>query len=190
MIAWLAWRHWLVAVAFLPLLLVAALSPFRRRARRLLGRQAREAMGELDAFAVDTVQGLGEIVAFQQERARGATLAACRSATCAAPALLAELTRQQRMLEALVGLGGLVDRRGRRGARRRRARSTRPAAAADAAGMAAFLPVSEIAQVGRQLADTWVPRGASPRWRDEPMPGAPTAPAAASRAVGRGGAQR
>ena len=41
-----------------------------------LGSRAREASGEMNAHAVDTVQGLVEIVAFQQERARGRAFAA------------------------------------------------------------------------------------------------------------------
>ena len=51
------------------------LSPFLRRKRvDRLGSQAREAAGELGAFAVDSVQGLGEIVAFQQATSRGTKL--------------------------------------------------------------------------------------------------------------------
>src|SRR5215468_7024864 len=65
---------WL-ALALLPFLLAVGLSPFlmRKRVDRL-GSLAREAAGELGAFAVDSVQGLGEIVAFQQESTRGAKL--------------------------------------------------------------------------------------------------------------------
>jgi len=47
----------------------------RARIDRLSGR-AREASGEMNAHAVDSVQGLGEIVAFQQEARRGEALAA------------------------------------------------------------------------------------------------------------------
>lgn len=59
----------------MPFLLAVAISPFlmRKRVDRL-GSQAREAAGELGAFAVDSVQGLGEIVAFQQEKVRGRKL--------------------------------------------------------------------------------------------------------------------
>ena len=36
-----------------------------------LGSKSREAAGELSAHAIDTVQGLAEIVAYQQENYRG-----------------------------------------------------------------------------------------------------------------------
>src|SRR4030095_158407 len=60
-----------IALALLPFLAAVGLSPFlmRKRVDRL-GSEAREAAGELGAFAVDSVQGLGEIVGFQQEQKR------------------------------------------------------------------------------------------------------------------------
>ncbi|HEX7199791.1 MAG TPA: ABC transporter transmembrane domain-containing protein, partial [Dongiaceae bacterium] len=64
-----------IALALVPFLLAVALSPFLMRGRvDRLGSRAREASGELGAFAVDSVQGLAEIVAFQQEAARGEQL--------------------------------------------------------------------------------------------------------------------
>jgi ABC-type transport system involved in cytochrome bd biosynthesis fused ATPase/permease subunit len=76
---------WL-ALALVPFLLAVGLSPFLMRKRvDTLGSKAREAAGELGAFAVDSVQGLGEIVAFQQESARGEKLDALsqRHISCA-----------------------------------------------------------------------------------------------------------
>ena len=146
---------WL-ALALLPFLLAVGLSPFlmRKRVDRL-GSEAREAAGELGAFAVDSVQGLGEIVAFQQEDARGRRLDALseRHIGLRLP-FYSELTLQHTLLELFTGLGGLavVVVGGALAA----------SGAVDAAvlplltllAMAAFLPVSEIAQIGRQLADT------------------------------------
>ena len=146
---------WL-ALALLPFLLAVGLSPFlmRKRVDRL-GSEAREAAGELGAFAVDSVQGLGEIVAFQQEEARGRRLDAisARYIQLRLP-FYGELTLQHTLLEVFTGLGGLavVVTGGALAA----------AGTIDAAvlplltllAMAAFLPVSEIAQIGRQLADT------------------------------------
>jgi ATP-binding cassette subfamily C protein CydCD len=145
-----------IALALLPFLAAVGLSPFlmRKRVDRL-GSEAREAAGELGAFAVDSVQGLGEIVAFQQERHRGDQLDAlsARHIRLRLP-FFRELTLQHSLLETFTGLGGLA---------------VVVTGAALAAGhgvdagvlplltllaMAAFLPVSEIAQVGRQLADT------------------------------------
>ncbi len=177
---------WL-ALALVPFLLAVGLSPFlmRKRVDRL-GSEAREAAGELGAFAVDSVQGLGEIVAFQQEAARGARLddLSQRHISLRLP-FFNELTLQHSVLEVMTGLGGLavvvvgavLSTQG----------------AIDPAllplltilAMAAFLPVSEIAQIGRQLADTL---GATRRvyaLANEPVPvrdgpGAPVRSGAAS----------
>src|SRR5262245_3666503 len=71
----LAWANPWLALALVPFLVAVALSPLLMRGRTdRLGSQAREASGELGAFAVDSVQGLAEIVAFQQEEARGQRL--------------------------------------------------------------------------------------------------------------------
>jgi ATP-binding cassette subfamily C protein CydCD len=146
---------WL-ALALLPFLALVALCPFlmRKRSDRL-GSAAREATGEFGAVAVDCVQGLGEIVAFQQEAARGDKLdqLSDRQIALRLP-FFRELTLQASLLEVFTGLGGLVvvvtgamlAQAGRIDA------GLLPLMTILA--MAAFLPVSEIAQVGRQLADT------------------------------------
>jgi ATP-binding cassette, subfamily B, bacterial len=174
-------------LALLPFLLAVGLSPFlmRRRVDRL-GSKAREAAGELGAYAVDSVQGLGEIVTFQDERRRaeGLDRLADHHISLRLP-FFGELTVQQSLLEVLTGLGGLA--------------VVTTGAALVAGGtveagllpvltllaMAAFLPVSEIAQIGRQLADTL---GATRRYyalENEPIPvsdgpGAPPANGPAS----------
>jgi ABC-type multidrug transport system fused ATPase/permease subunit len=155
-LAVLAWASPWLALALLPFLIAVGLSPFlmRKRVDRL-GSKAREAAGELGAFAIDSLQGMGEIVAFQQEARRGDTLDVLSDRHIALrKPFFRELTLQQALLEIFTGLGGLatvivggvltLD------------------GAVDPAilplltilAMAAFLPVSEIAQVGRQLADT------------------------------------
>ncbi|MBF8288864.1 MAG: hypothetical protein HW381_1972 [Candidatus Rokubacteria bacterium] len=63
---------WPMALALLPFLAWAALTPVLARSRiDRLGSRAREVSGDLTAHAVDSVQGLGEIVAFRHARARG-----------------------------------------------------------------------------------------------------------------------
>jgi ATP-binding cassette subfamily C protein CydCD len=155
-VAALAWANGWLAVALLPFLVAVGLSPFlmRKRVDRL-GSQAREAAGELGAFAVDSVQGLGEIVAFQQEDARGAKLdqLSQRHISLRLP-FFSELTLQHAILEVLTGLGGLavvvvgalLSQNG--------AIDSGLLPLLTILAMAAFLPVSEIAQIGRQLADT------------------------------------
>ncbi len=155
-IAALATANGWLALALLPFLLAVGLSPFlmRKRVDRL-GSEAREAAGELGAFAVDSVQGLGEIVAFQQENRRGDRLneLSQRHIDLRLP-FFRELTLQHAILEVLTGLGGLA------------VVVTGAVLSSQGAidpgllplltilAMAAFLPVSEIAQIGRQLADT------------------------------------
>jgi thiol reductant ABC exporter CydC subunit len=155
-IAALATANGWLALTLVPFLIAAGLSPFLLRKRvDKLGSQAREAAGELGAFAVDSVQGLGEIVAFQQESRRGDRLneLSQRHIDLRLP-FFRELTMQHAILEVLIGLGGLS--------------IVVTGAVLSANGvidpgllplltilaMAAFLPVSEIAQIGRQLADT------------------------------------
>jgi ATP-binding cassette subfamily C protein CydCD len=155
-IAALATASGWLALTLVPFLVAAGLSPFllRKRVDRL-GSQAREAAGELGAFAVDSVQGLGEIVAFQQESRRGDKLneLSQRHIDLRLP-FFRELTMQHAILEVLIGLGGLA------------IVVTGAVLSTNGAidpgllplltilAMAAFLPVSEIAQIGRQLADT------------------------------------
>jgi ATP-binding cassette subfamily B protein len=155
-LATLATFGWPMALAVLPFLAYAALSPVLGRGRiDRLSARAREASGELNAHTVDSVQGLGEIVAFQQETHRGEALAARAMAYAGARMpFLADLARQSALQEVATGLGGLA--------------VALVGAWLVAAGrlegamlplltllaMSAFVPVWEIAQVGRQLADT------------------------------------
>jgi len=155
-LATLAAFGWPMAVAVVPFLAYAALSPVLGRARiDRLSARAREASGELNAHAVDSVQGLAEIVAFQQETRRGLALRARATAYAEARMpFLADLARQSALQDVATGLGGLA--------------VTIAGAWLVASGrlegamlplltllaMSAFVPVWEIAQVGRQLADT------------------------------------
>jgi ATP-binding cassette subfamily C protein CydCD len=143
-------------LALLPFLAAVGLCPFLLRGKvDRLGSEAREAAGELGAFAVDSVQGLGEIVAFQQERTRTSQLDALshRHVQLRLP-FYRELTLQGSLLEVFTGLGGLAIVVA--GALLLRHGLVDPALLPllTLLAMAAFLPVSEIAQIGRQLADT------------------------------------
>ena len=61
-----------MALALLPFLIAVGLNPFLMRKRvDKLGSKAREASGELSAHAIDSIQGLSEIVSYQQEEIRG-----------------------------------------------------------------------------------------------------------------------
>ena len=152
----LGWFGWPMAAALLPFLAVVALSPFLARHRiDALGSRAREALGDLNAHAVDTIQGLGEIIAFQRTEARGAEFTARieRHVGLRLP-FFSDLTRQTAILEAATGLGGLVVVV--TGALLTASGALDPAILPmlTLLAMSAFLPVSEIAHIGRQLADT------------------------------------
>ena len=147
---------WPLAFALAPFLIYAAASPMRGRTRiDTLGSAARGALGGLGAYVAETIQGMSELVAFNAaDRRRDGFLAAVRGYQTSRSALLADLSFQTSALEVATGLGGLA------------------VAAVGAVlvqkgwfspvmlpllvliSVAAFLPVSEIAQVGRQLADT------------------------------------
>ncbi len=147
---------WPMAVALVPFLAIVALSPVMLRGRLdRLGSQAREALGELNAFTADSIQGLGEILAFRQIRERrGSFVTIAEAVYRARLPFFRDLTVQMAILEVATGLGGLA--------------IIVTGAAMVTAGhldgsllpfftllaMASFLPVSEIAHVGRQLADT------------------------------------
>ena len=147
---------WPMAAALAPFLALIALSPFlmRKRVDRLASR-ASEAQGALNAHTVDTLQGLPEILAFRQEARRGAQLIDLvhRHHALRLP-FFRDLTIQTALVETVTGLGGLAvvitgallvnsgDLE----------RTMLPLLTLLA--MAAFLPISEIANIGRQLADT------------------------------------
>jgi ATP-binding cassette subfamily B protein len=155
-LAVLTGHGWWLAAAVLPFLLYAALSPVVARGRiDRLASQAREASGALNAHAADAVQGLAELVAFQHERAWGAAFEArAREYVRARLPFLRDVAREGALQEVATGLAGLA------------------VIAAGAAlvtsgrleagllplltllALSAFVPVWEIAQVGRQLADT------------------------------------
>jgi ABC-type multidrug transport system fused ATPase/permease subunit len=126
----------------------------RRRIDRL-GTSARQALGLLGGHVTETIQGLSDLLAFQAtDRRRAGFVALAAEYGRDRLALLSDLSRQSAALEAATGLGGLA--------------VAGVGGALAAGGMvpagllpllvllsvAAFMPVAEIAQVGRQLADT------------------------------------
>ena len=145
-----------LALILVPFLLYTALVPILGRARiDRLGSRAREASGDLNAHVVDTVQGLGEIVAYGRVRAWGEALdAKARRFYELRLPFLRDLALQTSLQETATGIGGLVViavgawlvHQGRLDA------SALPLLTLLA--LSAFVPLWEVAQVGRQLADT------------------------------------
>jgi ATP-binding cassette subfamily C protein CydCD len=145
-----------LAIVLVPFLVYTALAPILGRARiDRLGSRAREASGELGAHVVDTVQGLGEILAYGRVRAWGEQLdAKARRFFELRLPFLHDLSRQTALQETATGLGGLavigvgawLVQQGRLDA------AVLPLLTLLA--LSAFVPLWEVAQVGRQLADT------------------------------------
>ncbi|MEE2980210.1 MAG: thiol reductant ABC exporter subunit CydC [Pseudomonadota bacterium] len=171
-LAWLLAEGWAMAAALLPFLAITAAAPFFMRGRiDRLGSRSREALAELNAHATDTIQGLAEIVAFQQSARRGAAFVD-RIRECHRQRIpfFSDLTIQTATLEVATGLGGLAVVVA--GAQLVQGGELDSAVLPllTLLAMAAFLPVSEIANVGRQLAETL---GATRRLHavhDEPVP--------------------
>lgn len=145
-----------VALALLPFLAYALWSPIRSRRRiDALGEQARQSLGEMSAHLTDTIQGMADLTAFQATaRRRGQFLDIAQSYSSQRQAILNDLSAQSAWFEVAMGLGGL-------------AVAVTGAVLANAGALdptmvpllvlvavATFLPVSEISQVSRQLADT------------------------------------
>jgi ATP-binding cassette, subfamily C, bacterial CydCD len=179
-----------LVLVLVPFLLYTALVPVLGRSRiDRLSSRAREASGDLNAHVVDTVQGLAEIVAYRRVGAWGEALGAkARRFYELRLPFLRDLARQTAFQETATGLGGLaviaagawLAHQGRMDA------ASLPLLTLLA--LSAFVPLWEIAQVGRQLADTL---GAARRLsavESEPVPvtdgpGVPAAPARGALAV-------
>jgi ATP-binding cassette subfamily C protein CydCD len=155
-LAVLAIVAWPIALALLPFVLYAALAPVVMRARiDRLGAEARDALGLLGAFVTETIQGLSDLVAFQAVGQRKAGfMAAVRDYQRTRLTLLSDLSSQTAQLEIVTGLGGLAVAvvGAWLVAEQQLAATTLPLLIL--LGLASFLPISEIAQVSRQLADT------------------------------------
>ena len=147
---------WELAAALAPFLGLVAISPFLMRKRvDALGSRAREALGELNAHAVDTIQGLGEIIAFQRENEHRAELVSrTKSHHNIRSPFFSDLTLQATFLEVATGLGGLAVVVVGAGLVNAGRLESGILPLLTLLSMAAFLPISEISNVGRQLADT------------------------------------
>ena len=155
-LGFLGFYSWPVALALLPFLAYALVSPVRgRRKVDALGDKAREALGEMSAHTTDTIQGLADLTAFQATgRRRDEFLRVADRYRVRRLDILRDLSRQTAWFETAMGLGGLAVAV---------VGALQVQAGALSAGMlpllvlialATFLPVSEISQVSRQLADT------------------------------------
>ena len=148
---------WPAAAALAPFLVYALWAPlFMRRRIDEIGAQVREGLGRLTAHVTDTIQGLSELVAFQAvDRRREEFLAVVRAYHALRLKFYDDLSWQTAQLEMATGLGGLAVALigGFIAVRGGLDRGILPLLTLLA--VAAFLPISEITYVGRQLADTF-----------------------------------
>jgi ATP-binding cassette subfamily C protein CydCD len=155
-LAWLAHTSWALAAALLPFLAFAGLAPvFHRKTVDAAASRARSALGQLGAHVTETIQGLSELMAFRATGARRASfLALVARYQALRLELLGDLARQSERLEIATGCGGLAV--ALVGAHLAATGTFAPTLLPVfiLISVAAFLPVSEIAQVSRQLADT------------------------------------
>ncbi len=147
---------WPIALALLPFVLFAALAPVVTRTRiDRLGAQARDALGLLGAYVTETIQGLSDLVAFQAVAGRRRTfMELVRDYQKIRLELLKDLSAQTARLETVTGLGGLAVAvvGARLAAEHQLLPTTLPLLIL--ISLSSFLPISEIANVSRQLADT------------------------------------
>jgi len=147
---------WPIALALLPFVLFAGLAPVLMRARiDRLGADARDTLGLLGAYVTETIQGLADLVAFQaMDGRRRGFMDLVRGYQRIRLELLRDLSSQTAQLEIATGLGGLAVAvvGARLAAEHQLAATTLPLLILLA--LASFLPISEIANVSRQLADT------------------------------------
>ncbi len=147
---------WPIALAILPFILYAALAPWVLRTKiDWLGAQARDRLGLLAGYVTETIQGLSDLVAFQAvERRRTGFMQAVSDYQTVRLRLLQDLTAQTAQLEICTGLGGLAVAivGAVLVAQGTLAATTLPLLIL--LSLSSFLPISEIAQVSRQLADT------------------------------------
>jgi ABC-type multidrug transport system fused ATPase/permease subunit len=147
---------WPIALAILPFILYAALAPWVMRAKiDRLGATARDRLGLLAGYVTETIQGLSDLVAFQAVgRRRDGFMAAVGDYQTVRLELLSDLSEQTAQLEICTGLGGLAVAvvGAFLVANGELAATTLPLLIL--LSLSSFLPISEIAQVSRQLADT------------------------------------
>jgi ATP-binding cassette subfamily B protein len=147
---------WPIALALLPFVLFAGLAPVVTRATiDRLGEEAREALGLIGAYITETIQGLADLVAFQAVAGRRhGFIELVQAYQKTRLELLADLSAQAARLEIATGLGGLAVAvvGARLAAHHQLLPTTLPLLILIA--LSSFLPISEIANVSRQLADT------------------------------------
>jgi ATP-binding cassette subfamily C protein CydCD len=155
-LALLASVAWPLALVLLPFLAWAGLAPVFARSKidHLAGR-ARGTLGLLSGHLTETIQGLAELAAFGAiGRRRDVFLADTAAYQRDRSALMDDLSQQTARFEVATGLGGLAVALTGAALARHGWFAPQWLPLTVLVSVAAFLPVAEIGQAGRQLADT------------------------------------
>ena len=164
--------QWQLALLLLAFLAFVAYTPFQaRKTLDKLGFESREQLGEVNAHMVDGVQGIREIVAFGQESHRLDEVERNhREFGEYRLRFLKHLSAQRILIEMANGLGGLSVLAAGAYFESQGELSPKILPLLTIIALSSFIPVSEVAQVAKQLADTL---GSSRRLfavHDEPVP--------------------
>jgi ATP-binding cassette, subfamily B, bacterial len=152
----LALIAWPLAVALLPFLILVGLSPWvARRAAERLGAQVRDELGLVNGHMVDSVQGLRTLVAFGQGPARLEEIATHgRHLSAVQLWFLRQQTVQGATIEALTGLGGLAVLATGAWLAGQGAMPATLLPLVTLLALTSFGPVTDVAKVTKQLAET------------------------------------
>ena len=171
-VAVLAVIAWPMALAVAPFLVAVALSPFfaQKRSERL-GEELRHQLGDVHAHMVDSIQGMREIVAFGQGRARTGEMVnnSWRFADFQLR-FLKERSFQIGFIEAMTALGGLVVLTVGVWLLTSEVISRPELILAVVLSVAAFAPVSDLARTMKQLMETLAASRRLFAIHDEPVP--------------------
>jgi ATP-binding cassette subfamily C protein CydCD len=171
-LAVLAYFAWPLALVLLPFLLAVGLSPFLAgRTQDRLGREFRGQLGVVNAQMVDSMQGLKEIVAFARGprqldsiRTHGAQMNGVRLR------FLNYLSFENVLVEGLMGAGSLAVLASGAVLVSRGHLQAPVLPLLTLLAQASFVPVSEIAKIGKELADSLASARRIFAIEDEPVP--------------------
>ena len=149
--------EWKMALTLLPFLLLIAYSPFRARTQiDELGLEARQRLGDVNAHMVDSIQGIREILAFGQEKNRAVEMMRHQELFGELrQRYFHEVTLHRVLIEAVIGFGSLAVLAVGTYSVNNGSLTADLLPLLTIVAMASFIPVTEIAQVAQQLADTF-----------------------------------
>jgi ATP-binding cassette, subfamily B, bacterial len=171
-LAVLAYFAWPLALVLLPFLLAVGLSPLiAGRMQDRLGREFRAQLGVVNAQMVDSVQGIKEIMAFSRGRRQ---LAAIRTQgeemNQVRRRFLNRLSFENVFVEGLMGAGSLAVLTSGAVLVSRGDLAAAVLPLLTLLAQASFVPVSEIAKIGKELADSLASARRVFAVEDEPVP--------------------